>query len=126
MTHFISNRPLFTALIVAALLGGCRARFPTDKFVRTENQRNWHLLFFNDGRWEGYYDGNLITFGNYRADSRQITFESDYLCEQNGAPEPVTYNWLYEEETLTFIPAGDDLCAARREMLTGGAYKKST
>jgi len=126
MTHSINNRLLFIALIVAALLGGCRARFPTDKFVRTENQRNWHLLFFNDGRWEGYYDGNLITFGNYRADSRQITFESDYLCEQNGAPEPVTYNWLYEEETLTFIPAGDDLCAARREMLTGGAYKKST
>jgi len=126
MTHSINNRLLFIALIVAALLGGCRARFPTDKFVCTENQRNWHLLFFNDGRWEGYYDGNLITFGNYRADSRQITFESDYLCEQNGAPEPVTYNWLYEEETLTFIPAGDDLCAARREMLTGGAYKKST
>ncbi|MDI6697157.1 MAG: hypothetical protein QME21_19085 [Anaerolineales bacterium] len=126
MTHSINNRLLFAALIVTVLLGGCRARFPTDKFVRAEDQRNWHLLFFNDGRWEGYYDGNLITFGSYRADSRQITFESDHLCEKNGAPEPVTYNWSYEEETLTFIPAGDDLCAARREMLTGGAYKKST
>ncbi len=126
MIHSAKIRLLSTALIVTALLGGCRARFPTDKFVRTQDQRNWHLLFFNDGRWEGYYDGNMITFGSYRADSRQITFESDYLCEQNSAPEPVTYNWSYEDETLTFTPADEDVCAARREMLTGGAYKKST
>lgn len=125
MIHSTKTRLLSTTLIVAALLSGCRARFPTDKFIRTQDQRNWHLLFFDDGRWEGYYDGNMVTFGNYRADSRQVTFESDYLCEQNGAPEPVTYNWSYEDETLTFTPAGNDLCAARQEMLTGGAYKKS-
>jgi hypothetical protein len=118
-------RKTLAFLAVLALLSACRAGFPTDKFVRAENGVNRHLIFMNGGRWEGYFDGNLVTFGAYRVEGERLHFESDYQCEEMGAQVQAAYTWSYTDERLSFQPAGEDGCAERREMLTGAAYTRS-
>ena len=114
-----------TAILLLALLAACRAGFPTDKFVRSENGTNSHLIFMNGGRWEGYRDGNLITFGNYRAQGDQLFIDSDYLCEEAGMPVQATYNWSYTNDTLTLSPVGQDGCAERLELFSLGPFTRS-
>lgn len=123
MIRFKTFLPI--VLLLAILLSACRAGFPTDKFVRSEQGVNRHLQFLNGGRWEGYYDGNLLTFGSYRVDGDQITIESDFLCEESGGPVQAIYTWSYSGDTLTLQPVGEDGCAERVELLSGGPYRKS-
>ena len=110
---------LLAVLLAAALLGGCRPAFPTGKFAHSAADASRYLIFYPDGRWEGFLDGNLLTFGAYTTDGDRVTFETDHQCQEAGAPEPVTYTWAFTAETLTFAPNGEDACAARKDLLAG-------
>lgn len=112
-------------VLLAATLAACRAGFPTDKFVRSENGVSSHLIFMNGGRWEGYQDGNLTTFGNYRIQGQQLLIDSDFLCEETGMPAQASYQWSFDDDVLTLQPVGPDGCAERVELFSQGPFTRS-
>lgn len=119
-----SHQGIIFVLAGALLLSGCRAAFPTGKFSSTRDTVSRYLIFYPDGRWEGFQDGNMLTFGAYTTDGDRVQFETDFQCQDLGLPQAADYGWKYADNTLTFQPAGEDGCSARAEFLSG-AFRRS-
>lgn len=112
-------------IFLLPVLVGCTPRFPTDKFIRPEGSVNRFLIFYPDGRWESFLDGNLASYGEYQTDGELITFESDSECETAGIAEPGVYHWDLSDNSLQFESQAPDACAERSLRLNGDAYQKS-
>jgi hypothetical protein len=97
--------------------------FPTGRFVHEEYDT--HLFEFDEDRSYRYYEGNLevpSVSGKYEiTGDLYAEMTHDYTARR---AIPVTYNWTYDGQKLTFHLWGEDVHAHRKSVYNGQAYVK--
>lgn len=98
---------------------GVSLAFPIGEFVGED----FAILFRHDGTYSvGTADGaTIVSTGVYRIKGNQLEWVEDSFCRM-----PAVYSWAYSDDTLTWTPVGEDVCAERAMVLSVPYTKTQT